>query len=367
MNSRHHAVLNEDGRFTQQVGFKGLTFVNIMRDSLFITFCLITMSLAVTGNGSARDNGLFPIIQNGKEGYINVEGKIVVEPSYNYAGEFSENKAIVKKNNLYYIISQQGKLIAPIVSDHDVPILGSRPFHAGVALIKLSNDAGAFFVDEHGKPVFEKIFEDASSFSNQRAAVKINGKWGYIDNSGYLVIKSTFDLARSFSGGIAHVRLGSKWGIIDRQGDFLVNPRFDFAVEHSNGLSLVAESEKLKLVDKYGNQIIDLTGWEGFDVFKQGLAHAIKDGKSGFVNMQCQWVIEPRFSAAYRFTEGCAGVKVNGKWGFINKRGAFVIKPQFDNVGPFQDGLARIWVHDEVGNLFGYINREGQVVWPPSR
>ena len=45
--------------------------------------------------------------------------------------------------------------------------------------------------------------------------------------TGKLVILAQFDEAHSFSQGLAAVKVGSKWGFIDKSGKFVIQPQFD--------------------------------------------------------------------------------------------------------------------------------------------
>lgn len=54
----------------------------------------------------------------------------------------------------------------------------------------------------------------AENFSEGLAAVKINGKWGFIDKTGKMVIPATFSGAKDFSEGLAAVEINGKWGYI---------------------------------------------------------------------------------------------------------------------------------------------------------
>jgi len=57
-------------------------------------------------------------------------------------------------------------------------------------------------------------YDDAESFSQHLAAVKVGQKWGYVSLYGELVIGPIFDQAKSFSQGCAPVRTGEGWQII---------------------------------------------------------------------------------------------------------------------------------------------------------
>ncbi|EPZ6837050.1 WG repeat-containing protein, partial [Campylobacter coli] len=60
-------------------------------------------------------------------------------------------------------------------------------------------------MDKSGKFVIKPKFDYVWSFGEGLAAVKLNGKWGFIDKNGEFVIESKFDDAWSFWEGLAGV------------------------------------------------------------------------------------------------------------------------------------------------------------------
>jgi len=69
----------------------------------------------------------------------------------------------------------------------------------------------ALFANGDDLIVIEPQFNDAGSFSEGLAAVKINGEWGFIDKTGKLIIEPQFDRAGSFFEGLAAVNIGGKF------------------------------------------------------------------------------------------------------------------------------------------------------------
>ena len=65
------------------------------------------------------------------------------------------------------------------------------------------------------------------------------GKWGFIDESGHFFINPIYDDARSFSDGLAAVKVGNHWGYIDDQGREVFPPRFKHAGYFKRGIARV--------------------------------------------------------------------------------------------------------------------------------
>ena len=67
-------------------------------------------------------------------------------------------------------------------------------------------------------PQFEEVL---GGFSEGLAAVKAEGRWGYIDPGGRMVVAPYFDEASSFFCGLALVKIGPQRGYIDQAGRFV--------------------------------------------------------------------------------------------------------------------------------------------------
>ena len=83
---------------------------------------------------------------------------------------------------------------------------------------------------------------------------------------------------------------------------------------------------------------ISLISAEPYDV----LFPVIKDGKSGYIDINGKIVVEPQFEHGWAFFDGMAAISLNGKWGYLDLSGKVKIEPQFDEAWQFVDGLA--WV-----------------------
>lgn len=171
-----------------------------------------------------RDDKLKLIERNGKYGYVDGAGKIVIEPQFVEAGVFSESLAWVKVGKRYGYIDETGHIVIEPEFGEDDPLRTDRPvklFSDGLAAVRVNNSYG--YIDKSGNFIIEPQFEDAEPFSEGLAAVQVGAvnryKYGYIDKTGQFVIKPQFEEAESFSDGRAKVKFGGKVMFIDRNGE----------------------------------------------------------------------------------------------------------------------------------------------------
>ena len=142
---------------------------------------------------------LYPIVINGKYGYINKYGNIVITPQYRLAYPFKEGYGRVMNNSKKY-----------------------------------------GFIDETGQFKIKPVYIKAEDFSNGLAVIAINKEnkkvYGFIDKTGKIVIEPKYEYAWSFSDGYAvvfekYTDIGREdtVRIINKKGEFLGNKIFDWA------------------------------------------------------------------------------------------------------------------------------------------
>ena len=216
------------------------------------------------------------ILKNNKYGYA-INGKTVIKADYEFASEFSEGLARVGKNGKYGFINEKGKVVVPI------QYVAASNFNYGLAVVKTA-DNKSFFIDKMGKPFSENIYQDAKSFSEGLAAVQDQYyKYGFINSQGEVVIPNEYSAVSWFKEGIAAVGKseGGKtlYTYIYRNGDRMTDFEFEEAKDFQGGVGRVRKDGKYALIDKFGSLI---TSYE-FDYISEfvendGLALAKKQG-----------------------------------------------------------------------------------------
>lgn len=174
---------------------------------------------------------------NGKYGYID---KKVKEHhfEYDYAGCFSNEIAAVQKDGKWAVINTSFKNVTDYIFDEI--LLDEYGFCSTYGVFFAKQDGKYYLYNKEGEKISDG-FEDAKLFaSNEPAAVKLNGKWGFISKSGEIVIEPTYEDADSFSLGYAPFLENGKWGCIDEDGVVLIEPIFDEMKPFAkNGYALV--------------------------------------------------------------------------------------------------------------------------------
>jgi hypothetical protein len=273
-------------------------------------------------------------IIDGKTGFINTKGKVVIKPTF----------------------------------DNDNDFVG---FSEGLARVRVDRKYG--YINKDGHIVIPPQFVWAHSFSEGLASVgTAEGKVGYIDKTGKMVLEPRVDVAYDFSDGLARVGIPYKsdsgtvdrYGFINKAGNIVIKIQstgegyglyWDFS--HRRALVWVPGKDqgdwKYGYIDIRGQLAIPLQ-FERARGFSEGLASVAWKGKgAGYINTTGETVFTHQFAEAGDFSEGLAVVRVGGapgkdryKYGYIDKTGSLVIQPQFDGAGDFSDGLAAVFQQD---------------------
>ena len=152
--------------------------------------------------------------------------------SFDDMGMYSNGYVAAKQNGSWGIIDLSSNwLLQPKFCEIIQDELG-RSFAQNSVFVRLD---GWVYLFSAGRWI-DDYFEDARPFSdNGYAAVKKNGKWGFIDTNGYVKIGFFFDDALSFGQHLAAVKVEDMWGYISLFGQIVIEPIFHESKSFSNG------------------------------------------------------------------------------------------------------------------------------------
>lgn len=170
------------------------------------------------------------------------EMEVISEP-YDFIGSSSDNMRAAKNGEKWFFINEKGEKALPSEYDDIALDASLYAFFGGTAFV---SENGSFkMIDENGEALNAETFEDAYPFieKDSPAAVKRDGKWGFVNSAGEIVIPCEYDEAKSFSYGLAAVRDGDKWGFINRNGEFVIPAEYVWAEPFKNKRAIVSDGE----------------------------------------------------------------------------------------------------------------------------
>ncbi|MES2431990.1 MAG: WG repeat-containing protein [Bacteroidota bacterium] len=251
-----------------------------------------------------------------RNGYMDVNGNIVIKPQYNSANSFHNGLAAVLKNELYGYINKHGKEVIDFKYERITDFNEN-----GYALVKLKAKGPSMIIDKNGNIVKAKLpYQPATEYTN-------------FHNGLCLVYDSTI----------------KKYGYINERGDLVVDLKYSHAKDFENGYAVVDMYSSSSALGLW--TVIDPTGKEMFTP------------------------IAAEYMGGYN--DGLIDIRQNKLYGFIDIKGKTIIAPTWTNNPHFQDGLAMITEEStEKGEPFygmetymqkiGYIDKTGKIIWPIS-
>lgn len=377
---------------------------------IFVAAAAIVGVLTAAKKNNNAETLLYPVEVDGKWGYINKAGKVVVEPAYAWADEFHDGVAVVEMMNSsdggndresvdsvrYGAIDLTGKMV--VKPDYTF-ITKYTEGVAGAIIADSTTELEYFVLNKEGKAL------SALPENMQIVSMLFNGSNLPTQSEGMILVQDD---------------LSEKYGYIDRYGKLIIPYQYNEAANFSNGLALVKnDRNQYEYIDKTGKVKIDASKYLSGESFSEGLAAvAVQDKENskiayGYIDTKGNMKIEPRYARAYRFSEGLAKVATgrsineysigyidvtgaykigpaandsyeetmlseglapiaDGAGGYRDKEGKLSIAPVVtkdeDNylkhnvAGDFRDGIAKVSLSD---GRIGYIDRTGKYIWSP--
>ncbi|MFS0489494.1 WG repeat-containing protein [Leadbetterella byssophila] len=355
--------------------------------------------------------GLAAVVIGKKYGYINREGKMVINPLLDFIDQaeidykfnndeifrptrlssmvnFSNGFAVIKKNNKYGYINREGKIAIPPQYDY------VRPFSSHIAIVgnKVSylpemgrerysteDYFGHFLIDTLGNRQTKDDFLFLGLIGEGLiSAVKLETQT-YEQNLKRIKHSSLYRDSELKSANKLFIKESKLFGFIDLKGEWIIPPTFpythlfDLIISYFNNdyafvsrnqgfnytdvISLEEEKIKYNFIDKSGKYLSDdnfsLPNNQYYGFRKNGLAIVgISDNDQ---------------TIFYTSTLGKTDEvhEINAQYfGYINKSGVFVIPPLYKEVTPFVKGLSQVKGNKDCQNIGScYIDVNGRYVY----
>lgn len=353
--------------------------------------------LAVLGAGKRDDSGLVEtfgdfheglaeVEMNGKSGFIDRNGDIVIPCEYDRvsAGGFDEGLCGVEKDGHWGYIDRKGQIVIPMEFSN------AGRFSDGYAQACKNDKYG--YIDKEGNAVVPFEYDGASSFQNGKVTVAVNGKYGIIDLTGVVVVPFEYDYIYSFHDGLAMVSKGGKYGFIYGDGRVAIPVEYETASLFKDGLSIVSKGGEFGCIDTAGTVVMPLK-YDHLRRMDEGHFFAKSGERSEIINIKENTVVPFEYQSVLWYSDGLVMVELNGhklalvhldgeiqerfgysvssysdaglahavkgnKEGVVDFHGRVVVPFKYDDMREFSEGLARACK----GRHRYYINTEGKIV-----
>ena len=191
------------------------------------------------------DNGTALVIETVTQCPIDLQGNILTDQCFVNILPFTDRRTQLKGYR-----NEKGVAVIPASLEIAEPFTEEE-----LALVKLP-EGKYYFIRKNAFPAFQQRYEDANSFSQGLANVRLKDKWGYINADGKLVIPFRFDAAEPFAKNVARVELGGNNFLINLDGDCVSGqcPQASFLVkilDRSDGATLLGVSAQHKILGNF--------------------------------------------------------------------------------------------------------------------
>jgi hypothetical protein len=159
-----------------------------------------------------------------KEGLINTNRKIIIEPIYDeISGYFINGFMRVRNNGKAGIMNENGEIVIPIEYDNVLD------YKNGMFTAEKSNKWG--IIDTENKIIIPFEYGRIRHFENDLALITNKGT-GYINKESEIVIEPqySFNLSGDFFNGIALVKKDNKYGYINKNNKIVIPIIYDNAL-----------------------------------------------------------------------------------------------------------------------------------------
>ena len=293
--------------------------------------------------------------KNGQAGIYNGK-KQILKHIYEDIEFNKENELFtVQKNSKQGVYTKEGKEI--LKPEYDNIIISNKSIFA-----KKGDES--FYFDENGKKQEEQKYKTVYNEENTKYKITMNeeDKFGIIDADGNAILNNEYSYIEYLFNNYYIVTQDGKTAVFNAEtkksiiSDYSVIQKLNnknivqaiitepYTIElYNENMEIVAKMENAKLTekenyvrlenskerkyfDKNANEI------EAKEIFTNANLFAFSEnGKWGYKDKNDNIVVEPIYDAATEMNEyGFAGIRKNEKWGVINLEGKIILEPTYE-------------------------------------
>lgn len=280
---------------------------------------------------------LYRVRVGDKCGFINENGKIIIEPQFDDAYYFfGDGVCFAISGNRKGLINAEGKFVAEL----DTAINWTYRFEHGVTVCKANNYKLKGIINKSGEIILPAIYRNIVSDGDNGFIVEDTlGNQGYVNNQGDFVIPCKYSKVGGFSEGLIPVEAGKKYGYVDTNGIWVIDTIYDEARHFGNGFARVKTDGKWHFINHDGNRVERFKCDEILTGFNCNRAFVKNGNALELIDTLGTKIAEVKADSVWGFSDGFGGFKINGKVGFLDTLGIAVLRPKYEKLSVPDNGL----------------------------
>lgn len=293
------------------------------------------------------------------DNYYTIYNNVIVEyiagdyKMLDYAGNVLGNYDQINVLGEYTFKTRSGELLKTEGISTEAPVDSS---------ISLKGDYEYLFLNDKGEVVLDvSEYDSVRSFSEGRAVVERDGKFGFFDQTGKVVIPIIYREADDFKDGSASVYGNIDYGTIDLEGNPVVN-QYAEEIDMGDYYIIAAGSYGDEGIANYKTKAILLDPvYEDISYVGNGIFKVKSDYyTSGFYNANTKKLVEPKYD--YLDIDAENGKVIykedDRKYGMMDLNGNSILEPIYSKCSSEENGLYLVGKSYD----YGLVDTSGKVI-----
>lgn len=206
-------------------------------------------------------------------------------------------------------------------------------------LVSANAPTGGVYVNHSGQPKFLEVYDECSAFCEGLAAVKKDGKCGYIDVHGKAVVPLIYCECADFHEGVARVKYDDgRYGFINNTGNKIFDTMFgDCAKQYESGV-LQVYGDNCQLFNIRGVRI-NQEEYDSCNDIAYGLVSVSKDNMAGVIDISGKEIVPCIYKGECELYDDCIVVESDEGLRILDHFGVALTNEAYDECTPLDNGL----------------------------